>query len=129
MLNAICLMIIGLGGILFSCTQNESRQEIVLKVQTAAPAELIQGETLYQNHCAGCHGDKASGTDKGPAFLSPIYEPNHHGDESFVLAARNGVRAHHWPFGDMPPVPNAKEEEVRQIIGYVRWLQREAHLY
>ena len=117
----------GVSGMLFSCTQNEARQDVAAKVQTVAPAEFIQGETLYQNHCARCHGGKAAGTDQGPPFLSPIYEPGHHGDDSFVLAARNGVRAHHWSFGDMPPLPAVKEEEVRLIVGYVRWLQWEAH--
>ena len=44
---------------------------------------------------------------------------------AFVLAARNGVRAHHWPFGDMPPVGQPLTDgELAAIIAYVRELQR-----
>lgn len=117
---------------LFSCSQSERKVEnspAGLNVREETPAEYLKGEELYRNHCALCHGEKGKGTDKGPSFLSSIYHPNHHGDESFVLAARNGARAHHWQFGDMPPIPNVKEAEVREIIGYVRWLQRENKIY
>jgi len=40
-----------------------------------------------------------------------------------VLAARNGVRAHHWPYGDMPPVDGVNEAQARAIATYVRELQ------
>ena len=128
-INIIYIVLISIGGILFSCTQNPSKQEMAPITQNVTPPEFVQGELLFQNNCSICHGVRGSGTDKGPSFLSPIYEPNHHGDESFVLAARNGVRSHHWPFGDMPPLPHVKEDEVRQIVAYVRWLQKEARVY
>jgi len=41
-----------------------------------------------------------------------------------VLAVKNGVRQHHWPFGSMPPIPGVSKAEVSQIIAYVRTLQR-----
>jgi len=42
-----------------------------------------------------------------------------------VLAARNGVRAHHWPFGNMPPVEQRLTDgELGAIVAYVRELQR-----
>jgi mono/diheme cytochrome c family protein len=90
------------------------------------PAEFVKGEALYNSHCAGCHGEKAMGTDHGPPFIDRIYEPNHHADATFHLAARGGVRAHHWPYGNMPPVGGVTAADVDEIIGYVRWLQRQA---
>ena len=90
------------------------------------PETLAEGERLFGSYCAACHGQKAAGTGRGPSFLSPIYRPDHHGDESFLLAGRNGVRAHHWRFGDMPPVQGASDEELRKIVAYVRWLQTQA---
>ena len=48
----------------------------------------------------------------------------HHGDAAFLLAVRNGVRAHHWRFGDMPPQPGLTGAEVAAITAYVRELQR-----
>jgi cytochrome c len=90
------------------------------------PAEYAEGEALFNTYCARCHGPRAAGTDHGPTFISRIYEPNHHGDSAFQMAAMNGVRAHHWNFGDMPRVEGVNSREVDQIIRYVRWLQRQA---
>jgi len=53
-----------------------------------------------------------------------IYGSGHHADAAFTLAAQRGVRAHHWRFGDMPPVPSARPEEISLIVRYVRELQR-----
>ena len=50
---------------------------------------------------------------------------NHHGDMSFVIAAQNGVRAHHWKFGNMPAVKGVTQADVLNIVAYVRALQRE----
>ena len=82
------------------------------------------GQFTYALKCAACHGDKAQGTDNGPTFLSRIYHPGHHADESFFRAARNGVRAHHWRFGDMPPVDGLTDEQVASIVAFVRAMQR-----
>jgi mono/diheme cytochrome c family protein len=90
------------------------------------PAEYATGEALYTAHCALCHGPSAVGTAQGPSFLSNIYVPSHHSDASIYLAVKQGVRAHHWTFGDMPALPQVTEGEVTQIIAYVRWLQRQA---
>lgn len=92
------------------------------------PTDLSQqasvGKTLFGENCAACHGESASGTEQGPPLVHRIYEPSHHADYSFVLAAKNGVRAHHWPFGDMPPVPDVGEPEMSSIVAYVRAVQR-----
>lgn len=82
------------------------------------------GKRLYEKFCAACHGAGLDGTDKGPPLLHRIYEPSHHGDAAFQLAARNGVRAHHWRFGDMAPVPQATSDDVAHITAYVRFEQR-----
>ena len=93
------------------------------------PAELQRGKELFQANCSACHGDAALGTRQGPPLVHRIYEPSHHADISFVLAAERGVRAHHWGFGDMPPQPQVSREEVMEIVRYVRWLQRGAGVY
>lgn len=84
-----------------------------------------KGERLFNENCAVCHGDNGAGNEgAGPPLVHKIYEPNHHGDMAFQLAAKNGVRAHHWPFGDMPPVSDVTENDVTDITAYVRALQR-----
>lgn len=84
------------------------------------------GAALFERHCAECHGREAEGTDQGPPLVHRIYEPSHHGDASFYRAVRQGVRGHHWPFGDMPPVEGVNGEEIGRIVAYVRNLQRAA---
>jgi mono/diheme cytochrome c family protein len=79
----------------------------------------------FDANCASCHGANAAGQDGvAPPLVHIIYEPNHHGDASFLLAAKNGVRAHHWPFRDMPAVQNITDDSIALIVTYVRELQR-----
>lgn len=82
------------------------------------------GKSLYEKNCASCHGAELNGSDKGPPFLHRIYEPSHHGDAAFQMATKNGVRAHHWRFGDMAPVPGVSPDDVAHITAYVRAKQR-----
>jgi mono/diheme cytochrome c family protein len=86
-------------------------------------ADLATVETLYASHCAVCHGADLRGTDGGPSFLSIVYQPTHHSDTAFLLAVRNGSRAHHWNFGDMPPVPGLSDAEVASITAFIRAAQ------
>ena len=47
-------------------------------------------------------------------------------DAAFLLAVRNGVRPHHWRFGPMPPIDGITDDDVDDIVAYVRGLQRDA---
>ena len=81
------------------------------------------GKDAFEANCASCHGLKAAGTDKGPPLVHDIYNPGHHADGAFFLAAKLGVRQHHWPYGDMPPQLQVTEQQVAAIVQYVRELQ------
>lgn len=114
----------GLPGLLLlwlAACNGAAKQEAV-----QVPADLKAGEANFTAHCARCHGEQARGTALGPPLVHKIYEPNHHGDLAFQRAAMNGVRAHHWNFGDMPRIEGVTAEEVDQIIAYIRYLQRAA---
>lgn len=100
--------------------------EACAKQEAVVPAEFQTGETKFKANCAKCHGERGIGTSQGPPLVHKIYEPNHHGDAAFQRAAANGVRAHHWQFGDMPKIDGVMPDDVDQIIKYVRWLQRQA---
>ncbi len=96
---------------------------VTLPASLSSEAEL--GKQSFEVNCVACHGVNAAGVDgSGPPLVHKIYEPSHHGDLSFFMAAQNGVRAHHWPFGNMPPVEGVTEDEVNNIIAYIRELQR-----
>ncbi|MBQ4825670.1 MULTISPECIES: c-type cytochrome [unclassified Leisingera] len=83
------------------------------------------GKRAYDAICADCHGDNAAGRNgMGPPLVHKIYEPSHHGDAAFMLAVRNGVRAHHWNFGNMPAKHGLTDGDVKGITRYVRELQQ-----
>ncbi len=85
---------------------------------------VYDGEGSFQNRCAVCHGQLADGTATGPPLVNRLYEIGHHPNFSFHNAVNNGVTAHHWNFGDMPPIPNVDSAEIDAIICHVRDLQR-----
>ena len=89
-------------------------------------AEGTTGETYYNAVCRACHGVNGGGQDGvAPPLVHVIYEPSHHGDAAFYSAVRNGVNAHHWPFGNMPPVEQRLTDgEIGAIVTYIRELQR-----
>ena len=91
--------------------------------------EAAAGAALFERNCMACHGRHASGSDQGPPLVHRIYEPNHHGDASFRLAVRRGVRSHHWQFGDMQPVDGVSDDDVVKITRYVRELQKANGIY
>ena len=97
--------------------------EATLTVPTLT-AKAAAGAALFEENCMTCHGQNAAGTEQGPPLVHRIYEPNHHGDASFRLAVKNGVRAHHWPFGNMAPVDGVSDEDAIKITRYVRELQQ-----
>lgn len=98
-------------------------------VQVSVPTELSSnaqiGKSAFEAKCAACHGANAAGQNGvAPPLVHKIYEPSHHGDEAFWIAAQRGVRSHHWKFGDMPQVEGLTRGDVKMIVAYVRELQR-----
>lgn len=109
---------------------NRASQEVGERlVQVAVPTTFSEaaqiGKRAYDAVCADCHGENAAGRNgMGPPLVHKIYEPSHHADAAFLLAVRNGVRAHHWNFGNMPPQQGLTDADVKGITRYVRELQR-----
>jgi mono/diheme cytochrome c family protein len=106
-------------------------QEKPVPPPPAASATSIQltaaqegGRQAFEARCAACHGAFGAGTDKGPPLTHKIYQPSHHPDQAFELAAKYGTRAHHWKFGDMPPVAGITAVEIPLIIDFIRAVQR-----
>jgi mono/diheme cytochrome c family protein len=101
-----------------ACAGEDPELEAI--VPLAADAD---GATVYEARCASCHGTDLRGTDKGPSQLSIVYEPGHHGDDSYRSAIRNGAQQHHWPFGDMPAVESVTDDQIEAVISYIRGQQ------
>lgn len=93
------------------------------------PFKYALGKDKFQAMCSSCHGKWGGGSEQGPPMLHGYYKPSHHGDAAFYRAALKGVKAHHWSFGDMPPVPGATRQDLDAIVSFIRWLQQEKGLY
>ena len=116
-------------------------QEIsAVKILDGALASVLLPKTLSQNaqigkqafeaKCASCHGTNAAGQDGvAPPLVHIIYEPGHHGDETFQRAAAMGVRAHHWPFGNTPAIEGITQVDIKMVTAYIRELQRANGIY
>ncbi|WP_237754564.1 MULTISPECIES: c-type cytochrome [unclassified Leisingera] len=98
---------------------------VEVKLPEALSENALIGKRIFDAKCASCHGESAAGQEGvAPPLVHQIYEPSHHSDTAFLLASKNGVRAHHWRFGNMPPVPGMTDGEVGLVTRYVRELQR-----
>lgn len=91
--------------------------------------DVEKGRERFDANCATCHGAGALGTGSGPPLVHRLYVPGHHNDDSIRRAVRNGVPSHHWFFGDMPPIVGVSDEELEQIILYIREQQRAGGIY
>jgi len=109
-------------------------EEFGALVQVALPEQLSPqaqiGERVFNASCAACHGTNAAGQNGvAPPLIFITYAPNHHGDGAFLSAARNGVQAHHWEFGNMPPVEGLTNSDIAALVRYIRELQRENGIF
>lgn len=103
--------------------QGERIVEVQLPAKLSPKATI--GKRAFEAKCAECHGANAAGRNGiAPPLIHRTYEPSHHSDNAFQMAVRNGVRAHHWPFGNMPPVEGLTRADVRYIVRYIREVQR-----
>lgn len=98
---------------------------VAVTLPDALSSEAQVGKRAFDAVCAACHGENAAGAEGfGPPLVHKIYEPSHHGDMAFLLAAQRGVQAHHWRFGNMPAQEGLTQGDVKAIVSYVRTVQR-----
>lgn len=116
----LCALTVAVGIITAGCGESGSS----LAGPPVEGVDAAAGQRVYDRTCAACHGPAGRGTPKGPPFVDRIYEPSHHSDAAFVFAVRQGVPAHHWQFGDMPPQSGISDADILNVVAYVRALQR-----
>ena len=105
---------------------NEGGATVAISMPETLGSNAKVGERLFNAKCVACHGETGVGVEgSGPPLVHKIYEPSHHADEAFQRAVQQGVRAHHWGFGDMPPVEGLTRGDVKMIVTYIREIQRE----
>ena len=122
---AIWAVVVVASGLLVWQAQKSAVPETTVAVTVPTLSSKARaGQTVFEKNCKVCHGKDAGGSSNGPPLVHVAYEPNHHADFSFVMAAKRGVRAHHWSFGNMPPVSGVSDDQIGQVITYIRELQR-----
>ncbi len=87
-------------------------------------AQAFEGRDIFAKSCGVCHGPYAEGTDKGPVLIHPIYAPETFADEDIARAIREGAKARHWPFGDMPAIGGISPDRELAIIAFLRAVQK-----
>ena len=120
---------IGIGGyLIFGKNEKEAVNGspiVEIHVPESLSAKAQVGKKKYAANCMDCHGENAAGQEGvAPPLVHFLYEPGHHSDESFQRAVALGVKSHHWPFGDMPPVEDLTRRDVEAILAYIRELQQ-----
>lgn len=94
---------------------------INVEIPLLLSARAREGKQVYQMKCLSCHGNNLEGTHSGPSLIP--YDRAHHPDGDFFRAIRKGVPEHHWNFGNMPPMKDLADDEIENVIAYVRELQ------
>jgi cytochrome c oxidase cbb3-type subunit 3 len=78
-------------------------------------ADLAEGEKLFQNHCALCHGPKGEG-GRGP-ILAQAKLSRAPDDAALLKILEDGIRG-----TEMPGADSMSEREMKQTAAYVRSL-------
>ncbi len=122
-IGVIAFLVLGVAAIVYRISSPAVNSAVVNVKVPELSQQALAGKGLFDKNCAACHGDNGSGSNQGPPLVYDIYNPGHHSDASFLMAAQKGVRQHHWQFGNMPPRPEVSKEDVALIISYIRELQ------
>lgn len=99
---------------------------ILLLPLAAACVRRSAGETLYREKCAGCHGIDGSGNtprymgNQWANLIDNAWKSSSSDEYSLSNVIREGI------FGDMPANRELSDEEVRQIVEWIRFLRGEA---
>lgn len=122
-LIVISVIVVGIGVFVSRLSTSDGNNVTVDVKIPDLSSEALLGKVAFDANCARCHGENGSGSKNGPPLVYDTYNPGHHSDEAFFLAAKLGVRRHHWNFGNMPPRPEVTKSEIASIVRYIRELQ------
>ena len=109
-----------------STLTSEQRWNVVAYVNSlrTSRAQELQGEGLYTQRCASCHGITGAGDGvyarsltKLPPEIGSVAWQMEHSDEEITSAVVNGI-----PESAMPPARDLSASEAANIVAYVRTL-------
>src|SRR4051794_5412979 len=91
---------------------------VVYAAQTQTPSEAPGPEKLYASLCAGCHGEGATGTERGPALVNNRRLRSRSEDQIRNLI-RNGTQT------GMPPFA-LPDNQLRSVVKLVHAMNASA---
>ena len=93
-----------------------------IEPENVVPKEYQLGQTSYHRVCAQCHGADAKGGKRAPTFLQVKFNLNNFSNSRIAKTILNGSDS-----GAMPSQQGRlNDEEIREIIKYIRYTQKEA---
>ena len=93
-----------------------------IEPEITVPKEYQLGQTSYHRVCAQCHGPDAKGGKRAPTFLQVKFNLNNFSNSRIAKTILNGSDS-----GAMPSQQGRlNDEEIREIIKYIRYTQKEA---
>lgn len=78
------------------------------------PEAAAAGQKIYEQTCQACHGGSGRGSERAPALTSGRFARGGMDGEIF-LNIRNGIKG-----TQMPPFAALKQEQVWQLVSYIR---------
>jgi mono/diheme cytochrome c family protein len=105
--------------------RNDTTQSTVQNTPTSGALTPLaaQGQRVFSQRCAACHGRGAMGSGNGPPLLHRNYGASVFGDEAIVQAIKNGVQGARWGFGPMPAIPGLGGQDLVALVRFIRELQ------
>jgi cytochrome c oxidase cbb3-type subunit III len=96
-----------------------------IKPKKSVPEDYVAGQKYFHQVCANCHGVDAAGGNKAPTLLQEKFLPTNFINGKIAKTILNGSSS-----GAMPSQKNkVNDEQIREIIKYIRFSQREAGIH
>jgi alcohol dehydrogenase (cytochrome c) len=107
-------------GVMFA--QQAPVSDTVMNPSANNPAAIAEGQRIYDGACQSCHGAAAAGDPgRGGPALNTTGLKHGDGDADLFRSIRQGV-----PGTQMPPYKGFRDEQVWQLVSYLRSLQSNA---
>jgi mono/diheme cytochrome c family protein len=95
-----------------------------VKPKNKVPDEYIAGQAKFHEVCANCHGPDAMGGKKAPKLIQGKFVASNYSNQRIARTIINGSSSAAMPSQKR----KVSEEEIYEIIKYLRYSQKDAGL-